>query len=57
MVTKPKRYRWARRMLPHEYRFMLLFVHRQPRGSEERVEMAKWLKQMRAAKPRVTQTA
>jgi len=44
-------------MLPHEYRFLLMCVHQQPRGSTERVETAKWLKQLRISKRIVTQTA
>ena len=42
--------RWAWRMLPHEYRFCLLCVHRLPRGDENRVEVAHWLRKIRKEK-------
>lgn len=52
-VDDKKRFRWAWRMLPHEYRFLLLCVRREPRGHADRIEMARWLRDIRAGTVKV----
>lgn len=43
--TKP--YAWAWRLLPFEYRFALLCVHRLPKGHADRRDFARFLLRVR----------
>ncbi len=44
---KTKPYAWAWRLLPFEYRFALVCVHRLPKGHAERNEFARFLLRVR----------
>ncbi len=44
---KTKPYAWAWRLLPFEYRFALVCVHRLPKGHPERTQFARFLLRVR----------